>query len=138
MFKLEPNVNGMKKEKSQLNFFLISKKKLLVGKVEINEKEICDQRKTIDQIKIFLKEICNCHKGKSFKNPSVFIMLTSLNKTATQVFLHFSVSFMSLDTYIIEIITYKYLYICLLSTCESCFFEEYGAHIYKIYNIYNI
>ena len=74
MLKLEANVNGMKKVKSQLSFFLISKKKrsvkALIRKLEVNGKEICDQTKINDEIKIFFEEGFKCHKGKSFTNLS--------------------------------------------------------------------
>ena len=56
MLILEANVNGMKIVKSQLNFFLTQKKisvKVLVRKIEANGKEICDQAKINDEIKIF-------------------------------------------------------------------------------------
>ena len=75
MLKLEANVNGMKKVKIQLSFFLISKKKkrsvkALIRKLEVNGKEICDQTKINDEIKIFFEEGFKCHKGKSFTNLS--------------------------------------------------------------------
>ena len=65
----------MKKVKSQLSFFLISKKKrsvkALIRKLEVNGKEICDQTKINDEIKIFFdEEGFKCHKGKSFTNLS--------------------------------------------------------------------
>ena len=56
MLILEANVNGMKMVKSQLNFFLTQKKrsvKVLVRKLEVNGKEICDQAKINDEIKMF-------------------------------------------------------------------------------------
>ena len=74
MLNLEANVNSMKKVKSQLVFFLISKKnrsvKELVKKLEVNGKEICDQAKINDEIKIFFEKAFKYHKGKSFTNLS--------------------------------------------------------------------
>ena len=74
MLKLEAEVNGIKKVKSQLNYLLISKKKqsikTLVRKLEVNGKEICHQAKINDEIKILFEEIFKCQKGKSFTNLS--------------------------------------------------------------------
>ena len=42
----------------------------MVRKLEVNGKEICDQKKTNDEIKIFFEEAFKCHKGKSFTNLS--------------------------------------------------------------------
>ena len=56
MLTLKANVNGMKKVKSQLSFILISKKrtvKALVRKLGVNGKDICDQAKINDEIKIW-------------------------------------------------------------------------------------
>ena len=36
-------------------------------KLETNEKEICDQAKIIDEIKIFFEKAFKCRKGKSQK-----------------------------------------------------------------------
>ena len=59
----------MKKVKSHV--FLISRKKWSVKalwrKLETNEKEICDQAKIIDEIKIFFEKAFKCRKGKSQK-----------------------------------------------------------------------
>ena len=54
--KLEANVNGMKKVKSELSFSSIFKKKRsvkgLIRKLEVNGKEICHQAKTIDEMDV--------------------------------------------------------------------------------------
>ena len=42
----------------------------MVRKLEVNGKEICDQKKTNDEIKIFFEKAFKCHKGKSFTNLS--------------------------------------------------------------------
>ena len=44
---------------------MVKKKKLAV-----NGKEICDQAKINNEIKILLEEVFKCHKGKSYTNPS--------------------------------------------------------------------
>ena len=79
--KLEPNTNGTKNVKSQINFFLISKKKRFVKaletKLEVNGKEICDQAKITDKIKIFFAAAFKCHKGKSLTN--LFNILNSID-----------------------------------------------------------
>ena len=72
VLKLEANVNGMKKVKNQLNFFLIStikrSVKAFVTKQKVNRKEICDQSKTNDETKIFFKEVFQYYQSKPFKN----------------------------------------------------------------------
>ena len=40
----------------------------MVRKLEVNGREICDEAKINDQIKIFHGEAFKCHKGKSFRN----------------------------------------------------------------------
>ena len=81
VLKLEPNTNGTKNVKSQINFFLISKKKRFVKalerKLEVNGKEICDQAKITDKIKIFFAAAFKCHKGKSLTN--LFNILNSID-----------------------------------------------------------
>ena len=66
MLKLEANVSGTKKVKSQLRFSFISKKKrsvkALLRKLEVNRKEICDQAKINDEIKIFFEQAFKCYK----------------------------------------------------------------------------
>ena len=42
----------------------------MVKKLEVNGKEISDQSKKNDKIKIFFEEAFKCHKVKSFKNLS--------------------------------------------------------------------
>ena len=42
----------------------------MVRKLEVNGKEICDQAKINDEIKIFFEEAFECHNGKLFKNLS--------------------------------------------------------------------
>ena len=42
----------------------------MVRKLEVNGKEICDQAKINDEIKIFFEEAFKCHNGKSFTNLS--------------------------------------------------------------------
>ena len=52
--------------------------KALVRKLEANGKEICDQAKINDEIKIFFEEEFKCHKGKSFINLSNILNSTDL------------------------------------------------------------
>ena len=42
----------------------------MVRKLELNEKEVCDQAKINDEIKIFIEKAFKCHKGKLFPNVS--------------------------------------------------------------------
>ena len=42
----------------------------MVRKLEVHGKEICDQAKMNDKIKIFFEEVFKCHNGKSFTNLS--------------------------------------------------------------------
>ena len=75
VLKLKAYVNVMKKAKSQINVSLISKENdpLKLGKknkLAVNGKEICDQAKINNEIKILLEEVFKCHKGKSYTNPS--------------------------------------------------------------------
>ena len=73
MLELEANVNGEEGEKSIKFFLSLEKKrsvKALVRKLEVKGKEICDQAKTNDEIKIFFEEAFKCHNGKSFVNLS--------------------------------------------------------------------
>ena len=62
-------------DENSTKFFLnLEKKKrsvkALVRKLEVNGKEICDQAKINDEIKIFFEEAFKCHNGKSFTNLS--------------------------------------------------------------------
>ena len=60
-------------EKSTKFFLNLEKKrsvKGLVRKLEVNGKEICDQAKINDEIKIFFEQAFKSHKGKSFPNLS--------------------------------------------------------------------
>ena len=59
--------------KSHVNVFLISKtktmplqEKALTRKLEVNGKEICNETKINDEIKILFEEVFKCHKEKSF------------------------------------------------------------------------
>ena len=40
--------------------------KALARKLEVNGKEICDETKINDEIKILFEEVFKCHKEKSF------------------------------------------------------------------------
>ena len=62
-----------KGEKSTKSFLNLEKKrfaKALVRKIEVNGKEIFDQAKINDEIKLFFEEAFKCHKDKSFTNLS--------------------------------------------------------------------
>ena len=50
----------------------------MVRKLEVNGKEICDQAKINDEIKILFEEIFKCQKGKSFTNLSNILSTTDL------------------------------------------------------------
>ena len=50
----------------------------MVRKPEVNQKEICDQAKINDEIKIFFEEAFKCHKGKSFTNLSTILNFIDL------------------------------------------------------------
>ena len=72
---------GEKSTKFFLNLEKKTKKlsvKALVRKLEANGKEICDQAKINDEIKIFFEEEFKCHKGKSFINLSNILNSTDL------------------------------------------------------------
>ena len=49
----------------------------MVRKLQVNGKEVCDQAKLNDEIKIFFGEACKYHKGKSFTN--LFNILNSID-----------------------------------------------------------
>ena len=50
----------------------------MVRKLEVNGKEVCNQAKINDEIKIFLEEVFKCYKCKSFTNLSSIVNPTDL------------------------------------------------------------
>ena len=72
--KCKKDLEVIYERKSQLSFFLITKRKrptkASVRKLEVNGKDICNQAKINDEIKIFYEEAFKCHNGKSFTNLS--------------------------------------------------------------------
>ena len=50
----------------------------MLRKLEVNDKEICDQAKINDEIKIFFEKIFECRKGKLLTNVSNILNYTDL------------------------------------------------------------
>ena len=45
----------------------------MVKKLAVNGKEICDQAKISNEMRIFFEEVFKCHKGKSYTNLSTIL-----------------------------------------------------------------
>ena len=60
--------------------------KTLIRKLEVNGKQICDQAKINDKIKIFFEKAINCHKVKSLTNYSNILNSIDLPCLTNEIF----------------------------------------------------